>query len=67
MTSVRTIRLVLWRHGRTAWNETGRVQGRVDIDLDEIGLAQAEQSAPGVAAYRPSLIVSSDQVRAART
>lgn len=60
-------RLILWRHGRTAWNVTGRVQGQTDTDLDEVGLAQAVGAAPRVAAYRPDLIVSSDLRRAART
>jgi probable phosphoglycerate mutase len=61
------IRLILWRHGRTAWNVTGRVQGQTDVDLDEVGVAQAVDAAPRVAAYRPDVIISSDLRRAART
>src|SRR5690606_19337304 len=61
------IRLILWRHGQTAWNVTGRVQGQTDVDLDETGVAQAAATAPRVAQYRPDLIVSSDLRRAART
>src|SRR5690606_23992047 len=61
------IRLILWRHGQTAWNVTGRVQGQTDVDLDETGVAQAAATAPRVAEYRPDLIVSSDLRRAART
>ncbi len=34
--------LILVRHGRTAANASGRMQGRVDNPLDEVGLAQAE-------------------------
>ena len=30
-------RLVLWRHGRTEWNATGRFQGQLDPPLDEVG------------------------------
>src|SRR2546428_10390762 len=60
-------RLIIWRHGRTAWNHLRRVQGRLDIDLDEIGLAQAEQAAPALAAYEPQVLVSSDLIRARRT
>ena len=33
--------LILVRHGRTALNAQGRLQGRVDEPLDEVGLAQA--------------------------
>jgi probable phosphoglycerate mutase len=34
------IPLVLVRHGPTAWNETGRVQGREDIPLSAAGRAE---------------------------
>ena len=33
--------LILVRHGRTALNAAGRLQGRVDEPLDEIGMQQA--------------------------
>lgn len=32
------IRLALLRHGHTAWNRAGRVQGRSDIPLDDIAV-----------------------------
>jgi glucosyl-3-phosphoglycerate phosphatase len=60
-------RLVVWRHGRTEWNLVGRIQGQTDVDVDEVGLAQAERAAPRVAAFEPQLIVSSDLRRAVRT
>ena len=53
-------RIVLWRHGRTEWNASGRFQGQTDIDLDEIGRAQAWQSARRLAALEPDLLISSD-------
>jgi probable phosphoglycerate mutase len=31
------MRLIVLRHGRTAWNVQGRLQGRADIDLDPVG------------------------------
>jgi broad specificity phosphatase PhoE len=56
-------RIVIWRHGRTEWNATGRFQGQIDIDLDEIGRAQAWESARRLAALDPDLLVSSDLKR----
>jgi glucosyl-3-phosphoglycerate phosphatase len=53
-------RIVLWRHGRTEWNASGRFQGQTDIDLDEIGRAQAWESARRLAALEPDLLISSD-------
>jgi probable phosphoglycerate mutase len=59
--------IVLWRHGRTAWNLEGRFQGQTDIPLDAVGLAQAERAARVLAGLGPSSIVASDLVRATRT
>ena len=61
------MRLVLWRHGQTAWNAERRFQGQSDIPLDETGQAQAERAARLLAGLRPDLIVSSDLSRAAGT
>jgi len=60
-------RVLLWRHGRTAWNVEHRFQGQADPPLDEVGRRQAEQAAPLVAAYSPVAVVSSDLVRAVDT
>jgi len=60
-------RLVLWRHGRTAWNLERRTQGHSDVDLDEVGRAQAAGSASRLAAMAPDLVVSSDLRRARDT
>ena len=60
-------RLLLWRHGQTRWNAEGRVQGQTDVELSEIGRAQAVAAAPRLAALHPDLIVSSDLRRAADT
>jgi probable phosphoglycerate mutase len=59
--------LVVWRHGRTEWNDTGRFQGHVDVPLDSVGHAQAAAAAPALALLRPVGIVSSDLARAAET
>jgi broad specificity phosphatase PhoE len=60
-------RVVLWRHGRTAWNLSHRFQGQTDIPLDDVGLSQAERAARLLAALQPAAIVSSDLMRARRT
>lgn len=60
-------RIVLWRHGQTAWNLEGRLQGQSDIPLDALGREQAATSARLLAALRPHMIVSSDLERAADT
>lgn len=38
-------RIILLRHGRTAANASGLLQGRMDPPLDEFGIAQAERAA----------------------
>ncbi len=66
LSGARTI--VLLRHGRTAFNAQGRLQGQVDIPLDDVGLWQARRGAQALAAvHRGSLIVASDLTRAAQT
>jgi broad specificity phosphatase PhoE len=35
------MRILLIRHGRTAWNEQGRLQGRADLPLSPAGRAEA--------------------------
>ena len=59
--------IVLWRHGRTAWNAERRFQGQTDVALDDVGLAQAERAAKALARMAPSRIVSSDLSRARMT
>ncbi|WP_210504187.1 histidine phosphatase family protein [Nocardioides xinjiangensis] len=60
-------RLVLLRHGRTAWNDAGRAQGHADVPLDDLGEAQAKAVAPVLAALAPVAVWSSDLSRAAQT
>ncbi|GGO77015.1 histidine phosphatase family protein [Nocardioides deserti] len=60
-------RLVLLRHGQTAYNAEQRIQGQHDVDLDETGHEQAAAAAPCVAAYRPTRLVTSDLARAQQT
>ncbi|MFG2003333.1 histidine phosphatase family protein [Spirillospora sp. NPDC048911] len=60
-------RLVLWRHGQTAWNVERRFQGKTDIPLDETGVEQAHRAARLLAALRPTAILASPLQRAADT
>lgn len=50
--------LILVRHGRTPANAAGLLQGRLDQDLDEVGVEQAA----GVAAYLGSVVGSIDHI-----
>ncbi len=59
--------LLLLRHGRTAYNATGRFQGHADIPLDEVGAAQVARVAPLIAARKPAVVISSDSSRASAT
>lgn len=60
-------RIVILRHGRTAWNAERRYQGQSDPPLDEVGQAQAIQVAGLIAAMEPDLLISSDLQRAEHT
>lgn len=59
--------LVVWRHGRTEWNDRGLFQGHTDTPLDDIGHAQARRAAAALALLPPARIVTSDLGRAAAT
>ena len=53
-------RVAIWRHGRTSWNAEQRFQGQTDIELDEVGVAQARRAAAMLASLPPSAIICSD-------
>lgn len=61
-------RIILVRHGQTIWNvEPRRFRGRMDLPLDEIGLAQAERVAQWVARFPIKAVYSSPLHRAVQT
>jgi glucosyl-3-phosphoglycerate phosphatase len=60
-------RLVMWRHGRTAWNVEGRAQGTTDVPLDDVGRQQARESAARLASLQPRFVWSSPLSRARDT
>lgn len=57
----------LTRHGHTAWNEAGRYLGKSDIDLDDLGRAQADRLGAWAAATGIDALLTSPALRAART
>ena len=60
-------RLCLVRHGETAWNAEGRVQGQTDIPLSEVGVAQAAAAAAALCRHDFSALYSSDLMRVRQT
>ena len=57
-------RLVLWRHGETDYNAERRMQGQLDSALTPLGVEQARQATPLIAAFEPDVLLSSDLRRA---
>lgn len=58
------MRFLFIRHGQTEYNATGRVQGQVDIPLNDVGKWQAERIGERLKSYEIRGIVSSDLSRA---
>ena len=59
-----TTRLCLVRHGETAWNAERRIQGQIDIALNETGMRQAVAAGRWLQSAGISAIYSSDLKRA---
>jgi probable phosphoglycerate mutase len=60
-------RICLVRHGETAWNAEGRVQGQLDVPLNTLGVAQARAVAGALADQSFQAIYSSDLTRVRQT
>lgn len=60
-------RIFLLRHGRTAWNAEQRIQGQLDIPLDDTGLWQAERLAQALQGEGIQALYCSDLQRARQT
>jgi broad specificity phosphatase PhoE len=65
--SSRETHLYLVRHGETDWNRDQRLQGAIDVPLNEVGTAQAHQLADHLASRSFACVVSSPLVRASAT
>ena len=63
----RATRVLLARHGQTAWNVDSRIQGHLDIGLNEHGHWQAQRLAEAMAGETLAAIYSSDLQRARDT
>ncbi|MBK7463103.1 MAG: histidine phosphatase family protein [Betaproteobacteria bacterium] len=60
-------RLCLVRHGETEWNAARRIQGQIDIGLNETGLRQAEAAGRWLKMAGIMALYSSDLKRARTT
>jgi broad specificity phosphatase PhoE len=61
------MRLIIGRHGRTEWNRVERFRGRAELELDEVGIKQAEAAANRVAEWQIAAVYSSPLHRALTT
>ncbi len=62
-----TRRILLTRHGQTAWNALGKLQGHTDIALNDLGRDQARALAETVRSAGITAVWTSDLVRARET
>lgn len=61
------IMIYLIRHGQTSWNQEKRLQGHIDIPLNEIGRNEANICKEKVRTLKIDRIVASDLLRAKET
>ena len=59
--------LYVFRHGQTDWNKEGRIQGHLDIPLNDEGRAQARRLIPVLQRLEVEGFLSSDLSRARET
>lgn len=59
--------LYIVRHGQTEWNSRQMMIGHKDVDLNDIGLKQAQSVASALRTLHFDLILSSDLLRARNT
>ncbi len=59
--------ILAMRHGETAWNVEGRIQGHLDVPLNELGQWQAERLAQALRQESLDVVYASDLRRAMQT
>lgn len=59
--------IIVIRHGRTEWNRVERFRGRANLELDGVGIKQAEATAERVAEWTTAAIYCSPLKRALTT
>lgn len=59
--------LYVVRHGQTAWNVMKKVQGQVDIPLNDEGIKQAQRLQKEILKIEPEIVISSPLLRARKT
>ena len=59
--------LLLIRHGETAWNRVRRMQGHIDIPLNEVGQRQAQALGDALSVVPVQAVYASDLQRARDT
>ncbi len=61
------MKILLTRHGQTDWNVLGKIQGLTDIELNETGIKQAEETREKLLDKKIDLILTSPLKRAKKT
>ena len=64
---IRRMKLYLVRHGETDWNKVKKIQGQVDIPLNQFGKRLAEETAEGMKEIPFDLCITSPLSRARQT
>lgn len=60
-------KIILVRHGQTSWNKEAIFRGRIDIDLDAIGIEQAKLLGRSLSTLQINAVYSSPLKRALNT